>query len=677
MENTSENKDLNKTEKSQRCITVGILAQVDAGKTTFSEQLLFHGGAIRSPGRVDRQDTMMDGNEIEKQRGITIFTDQAYFTYGGVRYYLLDTPGHVDFGPEAERALGAMDCGVLLLDASSAVSARAVTLFKLLRRWKKPVFFFLNKMDMEGASVVGAMESIRNRLTENVIFLDSQNPFSFEGEAGECLAERDEGLLEQYLEGGIDPQEGKRVLARLLKEGELTVAMAGSALRDHGIQEFLQLLGQLVQRDYNPEAPFGAFAYKVRRTREQRLVYLKILSGRLKPRDTVTVSREGQEPVQEKIHQIYQVMGSRYIPCAQAQAGELVAVSGLQETGCGTVLGRTEGTFPGSQMVPSLETQVLATDGTDDHRLLEILKSLEDEEPQLQAESRKMADGTIQVCVQVMGTIQLEVLKELMSSRFGVLVEFAPPRVLYRETIAKPVMGYGHYEPLRHYAEACLLLEPGERGSGITFESRCHVDVLAANYQSLIRTHVFERVHRGILTGSPLTDVKVVLMDGRSHLKHTEGGDFRQAVYRAIRQGLEKADNVLLEPWYEVEISAPAEAAGRIMAELSKRFAQLSPMEQYGNQAVIRGRGPVACLMDFSRELASMTRGEGTLSMGNAGYFPCHNQEEVIREIGYDKEGDPEHTSASVFCSHGAGFAVPWNEVEQYIHSSLRIDPEE
>lgn len=677
MENTPENKELSKTEKNQRCITVGVLAQVDAGKTTFSEQLLFHGGAIRSPGRVDRQDTVMDGNEIEKQRGITIFTDQAYFTYEGVRYDLLDTPGHVDFGPEAERALGAMDCGVLLLDASSAVSARAVTLFKLLRRWKKPVFFFLNKMDLEGASIAAAMESIRNRLTKDVIFLDSKHPFSFEGEAGEVLAERDEELLEQYLEGGIDPQKGRRVLSGLLANGELTAAMAGSALKGEGIEEFLHVLGQLVQTDYNPDAPFGAFAYKVRRTREQRLVYLKMLSGRLKPRDTVTFPREGGEPVQEKIHQIYQVMGSRLVPCAQAQAGELVAVSGLQEAVCQTVLGQAEEKFEVPQMVPALEAQVLAADGTDHHHLFEILKILEDEEPQLQAESRKMADGTIQICVQVMGTIQLEVLKEMMSSRFGVSVEFAPPRVLYRETIAKPVMGYGHYEPLRHYAEACLLLEPGKRGSGITFESRCHVDVLAANYQSLIRTHVFERVHRGILTGSPLTDVKVVLMDGRSHLKHTEGGDFRQAVYRAIRQGLEKADNVLLEPWYEVEVSAPAEAAGRIRAELSKRFAQLSPMEQYGDQAVIRGRGPVACLMDFPRELASMTRGEGTLSMGNAGYFPCHNPEEVIREIGYDKEGDSEYTSASVFCSHGAGFTVPWHEVERYIHSSLRIDPEE
>ena len=304
--------------------------------------------------------------------------------------------------------------------------------------------------------------------------------------------------------------------------------------------------------------------------------------------------------------------------------------------------------------------------------MLEILKILEDEEPELQVQARKTADGREQLCLQVMGTIQLEVLKDLIGRRFGAQVEFAPPRVLYKETIRKPVMGYGHYEPLRHYAEVCLLLEPVEPGSGIVFESRCHVDVLAANYQSLIRTHVFERVHRGILTGAPLTDVKVVLMDGRSHLKHTEGGDFRQAVYRAIRQGLEKADNVLLEPWYDLEITAPAEAAGRILAQMGKRFAQLAPMEQDGGQAVIRGRGPAAAVLDFSRELAAMTKGEGTLSMTNAGYFPCHNQEEVMAETAYDKEGDPEHTSASVFCSHGAGFAVPWQEVENYIHSSLK-----
>lgn len=664
-------------------VCVGLLAQVDAGKTTFSEQLLYHGGAIRSPGRVDRQNTVMDGDEIEKQRGITIFADQAFFDYEGNRFYLLDTPGHTDFGAETERAVEAMDYGILLLDGSEPVSARASALFRLLRKRKKPVFFFFNKMDLEGADVSRALKSVRERLTEDVVFLESQDPFAFDGPAGEFLAERDERMLEQYLEGGIQPGEGKICLARLIEKGQAFAAMAGSALRDEGVGEFLHVLGELTRTPYDPQAPFGAAAYKVRRDGAgKRLVYLKVLSGILKPKDMVVLGGtwaskggmedETDEVCREKVNELYQVMGSRYIPCQQVQAGDLAAVSGLRETVCGTILGEGEETERKSETAPPLETGVEASDGTDDHKLLEILKILEDEEPELKAESRKLADGSRQICIQVMGVIQLEVLKELIRKRFGVSVEFSAPRVLYKETIGSPVMGYGHYEPLRHYAEVCLRLEPGERGRGITFESRCKADDLAVHYQSLIRTHVFERVHRGILTGSPLTDVKVILIAGRSHLKHTEGGDFRQAVYRAIRQGLEKADNLLLEPWYDLEITAPAQMAGRILAEMSKRSAVLSPMEQYGEQAVIRGRGPVACFLDFSKELASITRGEGTFFAANAGHLPCHNQEEVIAAAGYNKEGDPEHTSASVFCSHGAGFVVPWQQVEEYIHSDLR-----
>ena len=648
-------------------VCIGLLAQVDAGKTTFSEQLLYHGGAIRSAGRVDRQNTVMDGDEIEKQRGITIFADQAFFTWGETCFYLLDTPGHADFGAETERALEAMDYAVVLLDGSAAVSARTAALFRLLRQWEKPVFFFINKMDLEGADIRRTLESVRGRLTEDVVFLDGQNPFAFDGAAGEFLAERDEEMMERYLAGGIDPDQGKEALARLMKKGQAFAAMAGSALRDEGIPEFLQVLQELTRSEYDPQGTFQAAAYKVRRDGSgKRLVYLQVLSGVLQPWDTVRVHEE-----EEKVNELFQVMGSRLIPCRHAQAGDLIAVSGLKKVGCGTILGEDFGKKRPIGSVPALEARVRAEDGTDSHLLLEVLKILEDEEPELKAQSRKMADGSEQLCIQVMGTIQLEVLKEVIQKRFGILAAFSQPRVLYKETIGETVMGYGNYEPLRHYAEVCLRLEPGEPGSGLTFESRCHVDDLAAHYQSLIRTHVFERVHRGILTGSPLTDVKVILVAGRAHLKHTEGGDFRQAVYRAIRQGLEKAENVLLEPWYDLEVAAPAQTAGRILAEMSKRFARLSPMEQYGEQAVIRGRGPVACFLDFPKELASMTKGEATLFAVNAGYFPCHNADEVIAGSGYNKDGDPEHTSASVFCSHGAGFSVPWDQVETYIHSRL------
>lgn len=690
--------------------TIGILAHVDGGKTTFSEQLLYHAGAIRTPGRVDRRDTVMDASPIEQERGITIFSDQGFFEYGGNTYYLMDTPGHVDFSAETERAVMALDYAVMLLDGTGGVPAHAITLFRLLERYRIPAFFFINKMDLEGADAERTLQSIRSRLTEDAVLVHDPGELDMEGELAEFTAERDDGLLEAYLEGEMTREQGLSSLRESIRSRRAFVAMAGSALRDEGIAAFLQVFDCLTGTDYRADGDFAGLVYKVRHdSRGQRITFIKVERGTLRVKEEFAFRKADGEVVREKVNQLFCSFGAKYGAIETAEAGDLLAVTGLSVPVCGQriygggvengsegrggrpengVGGRGSGlesglgdrgagleNGPGAGpeivdfgMVPALEAQVEALDGTDSHRLLEILRQLEDEEPQLAVRDRRMPDGKEQICVRVMGAIQLEVLRSLIEERFGVKTEFMPPQVLYRETIEKPVMGYGHYEPLRHYAEVNLLLEPAPRGSGISFESRCHVDVLSANYQNLIRTHVFEKTHRGILTGSPLTDVRVVLVNGRSHLKHTEGGDFRESTYRAIRQGLEKAQNVLLEPWYRFEITAPAEYLGRILSDVRKRFGEAEAPEQCGDSVVVYGEGPVASFMDYSVELASATRGSASVSMVSAGYRPCHNTDEVVERIGYDKGADTENPSSSVFCSHGAGFVVNWDEAEAYMH---------
>lgn len=655
--------------------TIGILAHVDSGKTTFSEQLLYHAGAIRAPGRVDRQDTVMDANPIEKERGITIFADQGAFTYGENTYYLMDTPGHVDFSAETERAVTAMDYAVLLLDGAGVIPAYTVTLFGLLKRFRVPVFFFINKMDLahSPSAAENTMEAVRARLTEDAILIHDPAALSMEGSLAEFTAERDEEALEAYLEGRLSGEMGISALKKLIKKRQAFAAMCGSALKDQGILEFLQVFDRLTDTDYRPQEPFSGLVYKVRRdSRGRRLTYIKVLSGVLRIKDEFTFCLpESGETVREKVNELFSSFGSRLSAAGQAEAGDLAAVTGLTAPKCGDLLtpeGAQTGGGSDFQMVPALEARVAAAGNTDSHRLYGCLKILEDEDPQLGVRLERLPGGEEQICVRVMGAIQLEVLKRLLEDRFGIRAEFLPPRVLYRETIQKPVAGYGHYEPLRHYAEVNLLLEPAPRGSGISFESRCHVDTLSINYQNLIRTHVYERVHRGILTGFPLTDVKVVLTGGRSHLKHTEGGDFREATYRAVRQGLEKAENLLLEPFYRFEITAPAEYTGRILSDIKRLSGESGPPLQSEGWVVVQGSGPVSSFMDYSRELAASTRGSASISMVNGGYRPCHNQEEVIREIGYDKGGDTEQPSSSVFCAHGAGFTVNWDEAEAYMH---------
>lgn len=667
--------------------TFGVFAHVDGGKTTFSEQLLYHTGAIRKAGRVDQKNTLLDGDEVEKARGITIYADQSWFEYQGDEYYLLDTPGHVDFSAETERAATVLDYAILLIDASSGVAAHTVTLFRMLERFQVPVFLFLNKTDLEHADVDLTMQEIRDRLTKDAVLIENWPCGKADLESlTEFAAERDEEIMEAYLEGSpIEQDRLLEVFRTMIRERRGVLCMKGSALNDQGIDRFFQAFHELTESRYEEDKPFSGLVYKVRHDEKgQRITFLKVLSGELKSRNEVRIvgrlEREDQNAETEKVHEIRLYSGQQSQSAASASAGSLCAVTGLSVPVCQDVL-VSAGECPGQekersyavcqyekrkshmQMRPALQAQV--TSGTtDSHTLFRTLKMLEEEEPQLLAESRE--DQSL--VVSVMGKIQLEVLTQVLKNRFGIEAVFAPPKVLYRETIASEVMGFGHYEPLRHYAEVHLRLEPAKRDSGISFASECHVDTLAIQYQNLVQTHVFERVHKGILTGSPLTDIRIVLTAGKAHLKHTEGGDFREAVYRAIRQGLEKAENVLLEPWYQFEISAPDEYAGKIMADVQKRSGEFDPPMLAENMVSISGRGPVASFMDYGIELAAQTQGRGSISMIWGGYRECHNPEEVIADCAYNKGADKENPSSSVFCSHGAGFVVNWNEVEQYIH---------
>lgn len=678
MENTSENGTGTTAKRPSKHVCIGLLAHVDAGKTTFCEQLLCRAGAIRQPGRVDCGSTVMDTDPIERERGITIFAGQAFFEYQGKTFYLLDTPGHVDFCAEAERAASVLDYGLVLLDAGKEAAAHTMTLFKLLQRQNIPAFFFINKTDLEGACVEMVMDSIRERLTQDVFLLgpghglDEDGELDFSGPLGEFAAERDEGLLEAYLEGGILKEEGIRALAGLVRQRKAYLAMAGSALRDEGVGEFLRVLSCLAQTDCRREGDLKARVYKIRHDpKGRRLVFVRLLSGSMSVKDELVTGWDGEgRPVTEKVNELFFVQGDRYIPTAQAPAGSLAAFCGPRLPVCGSLIGGEPGQEQEYRFVPVLESRAVPLGGTGVHALLSALKELEDEEPQLHVKANRLPDGSEQVLAGVMGKVQLEVLKELLRERFHIEADFCPPKVLYEETLLEPVTGCGHYEPLRHYAEVILRLEPGAEGSGVTFESQCHVDRLGANYQSLIRTHVLERAHRGVLTGSPLTDVRVILLDGRAHLKHTEGGDFRQAVYRAIRHGLEKARDkcCLLEPWYEFEITAPAPNGGRILADIQKRGGRAEAPVRQGEQVIICGAAPAASFMDYAQELASLTRGMGSVSMVNGGFKPCHNQEQAVEDCGYDSGADTENPASSVFCSHGAGYTVNWQEAEGLMH---------
>lgn len=647
-------------------LTVGVLAHVDAGKTTLSEGMLYHSGAIKALGRVDHQDAFLDHFSLERERGITIFSKQARLNLGNRQITLLDTPGHVDFSAEMERTLQVLDYAVLVVSGVDGVQGHTLTLWHLLERYKIPAFLFLNKMDLPGADRDSLMLELRRLLHPGCI--DFTQP---EDTLYEELALCDEAAMEQYLEhGSLSQQE----IARLVAQRKVFPCYPGCALKLEGIGE---LCSSLVQYTLLPEYPeeFGAKIYKIARDAQgTRLTYLKVTGGTLKVKDLLryqskSSSSPGEEIfLEEKADQIRLYSGTKYTLAEEAPAGQICAVTGLSQTYPGQKLGAQSDTAS-PLLEPVLTYQVLLPEGCDLHTALRCLRELEEEDPQLQVVFEERLQ---EIHIKLMGEIQLEILGALIQERFHIPVKFGPGSILYKETITAPVEGVGHFEPLRHYAEVHLLLEPGEPGSGLHFASVCNEDLLAKNWQRLILTHLREKEHLGVLTGSPIADMSITLLTGRAHLKHTEGGDFRQATYRAVRQGLMRAHSRLLEPWYAFRIELPTEMLGRAMSDVQKMHGIFEPPETRENRSVFTGRAPVSTMRTYAVEVASYTSGRGKLLCTPIGYLPCHNEEEIVASAGYEPERDLDNTPDSVFCAHGAGFPVKWNQVEEYMHLPAR-----
>ncbi len=633
-------------------LVFGVLAHVDSGKTTLSEALLYTAGVIRTVGRVDHGDAFLDNFDIERRRGITIFSKQALLESGETSVTLLDTPGHVDFSSETERTLEVLDYAILVVSAADGVQAHTETLWKLLQRHRIPTFLFVNKMDLAGPVRLSILKELRARFGEGFVDFSRER-----GELLEDLCLYDEALLESYLERG---DVGDEDIARLIRARRVYPCFFGAALRLEGVDALLKAMDAWTVMDDYPAA-FGARVFKIARDdRDERLTYLKVTGGVLHARDAL--AGDGWE---EKVQQLRLYSGARFTPVQSASPGTVCAVTGLTHTWPGMGLGE-ERSAAAPVLEPVLTYRLLWPDEVDAHTMLGYMRTLQEEDPQLRVEWNERLQ---QISLRLMGEIQLEVLRQLIESRFGVKVDFDRGGIVYMETIAEPVEGVGHYEPLRHYAEVRLLLQPGERGSGLMFDSDVSVNRLELNWQRLILTHLREKTHPGVLTGSPITDMKITLIAGRAHLKHTEGGDFRQATYRAVRQGLKRAKSVLLEPWYDFRIEVPPENVGRVMADVQRMSGSFDPPQTVGELSVVTGSAPVSEMMDYQREVVAFSRGRGRCSFELSGYRPCHNAREVIEAIGYDSDRDVDNPCDSVFCDHGAGFVVPWYKVPSMAHT--------
>ena len=655
------------SEKMKKHICAGLLAHVDAGKTTLSEALLYTSGAIRKLGRVDHQDAFLDTYELERNRGITIFSKQAVMNLEDLQITLLDTPGHVDFSAEMERTLQVLDYGILVISGADGVQGHTQTLWQLLKRYHIPVFLFINKMDQPGTERQLLMEELKKRLDTNCIDFSLPQEEDWQ----EQIAMTEEELLEQYLEEGrVDESR----IPGLIQERKIFPCFFGSALKMTGVEEFVQGIRKNVVYPVYPEE-FGAKVYKIGRDNQNaRLTYMKITGGTLKVKTILSNQTEmkTEEKIwEEKADQIRIYSGEKYELVNEAAAGTICAVTGLTQTYPGQGLGKEKASeLP--VLEPVLTYQIRLPQECDVHQMLLKLRQLEEEEPLLHIVWKEELG---EIHAQVMGEVQIEILKSLIKERFGVSVEFDAGNIVYKETIKEPVEGVGHFEPLRHYAEVHLLLEPGERGSGMQFAANCSEDVLDRNWQRLILTHLEEKEHKGVLTGSSITDMKITLVTGRAHIKHTEGGDFRQATYRAVRQGLRKAESILLEPYYEFRLEVPSGMVGRAMTDIQRMCGEFVPPLQEGEMTVLTGTAPVVTMRDYQTQVISYTSGTGRLFCRLKGYFPCHNEEEVVAEAGYDPEGDMENPTGSVFCAHGAGFVVDWDQVEEYMHLESCITP--
>lgn len=680
MGDTSENKNNQSEIKNKKRICMGILAHVDAGKTTLSEGILYLTGGLRKLGRVDHGDAFLDNFALERNRGITIFSKQAVFPLGEMEVTLIDTPGHVDFSAEMERALWVMDYAVLVVSGADGVQGHTETLWRLLKAYRIPTFIFVNKMDQDGTDREALLQELKKNLDDGCIAFDSLRLPQETGTKGsaagvenardealisagsedilEEIAMCDEDVLEAYMETG---DIRKSDVICLIGERKIFPCYFGSALKLSGVETLLAGLEQFTRMPEYPDE-FAAKVFKISRDEQgSRLTHIKITGGSLK----VKISF-GEK---EKVDQIRVYSGAKYGMQDVAEAGTVCALTGLSETAAGQGLGE-EKDLEAPLLEPVLSRSVILPEGTDVPKALRQLKQLEEEDPLLHIVWNSRLE---EIQMQLMGEVQTEVLKSMIAERYQMDVEFGAGRIMYKETIADTVTGVGHYEPLRHYAEVHLRMEPGERGSGLVFGTDCSEDNLDGNWQRLILTHLMEKEHPGVLAGMPITDMKITLTAGKAHLKHTEGGDFRQATYRAVRQGLMQAESVLLEPWYVFRLELPAEQVGRAMADVQKRYGTFEAPLMEGEQAVLSGRAPVSEMLDYPAEVQSYTGGRGRLALRLEGYYPCHNQEEVLADIGYDSEGDVDNPSGSIFCSHGAGFFVPWDQVPDYMHIKEKI----
>lgn len=644
---------------NKKRLCIGILAHVDAGKTTLSEAMLYTCGVIRKLGRVDSRDAFLDTYEMERERGITIFSKQAMLRTDDLEISLLDTPGHVDFSAEMERTLQVLDYAILVVSGMDGVQGHTRTLWKLLERYQVPTYLFINKMDQQGTDPAGLMTEIKEKLSDNCTNFGTEDKSSIYESAALC----EEALLNQYLEQG---EISDRDIARLIVERKIFPCYFGSALKMDGVKSLLDGI-----RNYGMCPKFGtelgARVFKILRdTQGSRLTYVKITGGALKVKDVLSYLPKNAEDGQiaEKVNQIRIYSGEKYETVDVAEAGCICALTGLTGTYPGQGLGM-EKDSPEPVLEPVLTYQMILPQEVHPAAFLPKLRMLEEEDPMLHV---LWSEELQEIQVQVMGQVQLEILQRQIRERFDVLVVFGAGKIVYKETIADRVEGIGHFEPLRHYAEVHLILEPEEPGSGMQFILGCSEEMLDKNWQRLILTHLEERTHRGVLTGSPLTDVKITVAGGRAHLKHTEGGDFRQATYRAVRQGLMQAQSILLEPYYDFVLELPSEHVGRAMTDMSQREAETEAPEIDGNRALLKGRGPVSTLWDYAKEVAAYTMGEGSFSCVTGGYGPCHNAQEIVDEIGYIPEEDMANPTGSVFCSHGSGFYVEWDKVPQYMH---------
>lgn len=643
---------LKRGEKMKK-IVIGVLAHVDSGKTTLSEALLYQSGSIKKLGRVDHRDSYLDTFSLERDRGITIFSKQAVVKYKNTEFTLLDTPGHVDFSAETERTLQVLDYAVLVISATDGIQSHTRTLWKLLSKYNVPCFLFINKMDLNGADQERIMAELKAKFSDGCVdFGCSDEPEFYEN-----IALCDEKLLNQYYENNAIEKED---IIHAVKNRKIFPCLFGSALKLNGVSEFLQCLYDYTDMpEYSDK--FSAKVYKISEDKGQRLTHLKITGGRLRVREILQSDKNHNA---EKVNQIRIYSGEKFNTAEEVSAGTICAVTGISFTRPGDGLGAEKNAgLP--VLEPVFTYRMILPDGADTHTALEKMRILENEDPQLKVIWNERL-GEIQV--QLMGDIQLEILQSLLKERFGMHITFSKGNIIYKETISNTVEGIGHFEPLRHYAEVHLLMKPGKRDSGLIFKTDCKEDILDKNWQRLILTHLYEKTHIGVLTGSPITDMEITLVSGKAHPKHTEGGDFRQATYRAVRQGLRSAECLLLEPVYEFTLEVPAENVGRAMSDIQRMSGNFNPPETLGECSIISGTAPVSAMYDYARDVMQYTHGSGKLMCSLKGYEPCHNTAQVIEEIGYDCDGDTDNPCDSVFCSHGSGYIVRWNEVKSHMH---------